>query len=240
MSIIAGVCCNWALTFLTDRYPSPGILPSDNGVCWYVKLINTLSWNISVASDKRLGSVKIFWLLFCPRSRLTAQYTASKNSWDALKICNWSRRFWWAVENAVEGGRVKLVGWLEFNRTKDVVIDPSVSILLSVSFGYSATINDNWKLVYLEVEQFEETNRSYSHSPVSNWRIIDPPIYQYSLCPKTRWLTLDICKWHVVLFCFSKRICICIHITCSQFKTWLLTCNKNLKQSMTSLSSDIP
>ena len=84
--------------------------------------------------------MKMFSLLFCPKSRLTAQYTASKNSPDALKICSLLRRARWPAENAVDGCLVKVVGLLEFVRMNEVVIVESVSRLLSVSFGYNADI----------------------------------------------------------------------------------------------------
>lgn len=104
--------------------------------------MNGLLWNISVASERRSGLVKMFSLLFCPKSKLIAQYTASKNSADALKICNLSRRARWTGENAVDGCLVKVVGLLEFARMNEVVIVESVSRLLSVLFGYSAGVRD--------------------------------------------------------------------------------------------------
>ena len=104
--------------------------------------MNELLWNISVASERRSGLVKIFSLLFCPKSRLIAQYTVSKNSPDALKICNLFRRARWGVENAVDGSLVNVVGVLEFIRMKEVVMVESVSRLLSVLFGYRADIRE--------------------------------------------------------------------------------------------------
>ena len=105
-------------------------MPSDSGVSRYVMFMKLLLWNISVASERRFGSVKMFRELNCPKSRLTAQKKVSKNSIDALNIRSLSRLARCTVEKVVDGGLVKVVGRLEFPRTKEVVKVEAVSRLL--------------------------------------------------------------------------------------------------------------